>query len=433
MDTERFADGVRDALARFHDRAHLQTQPLAALLLPGPLDGQQGARLQRLLRDAIDELRPEAGGHPGLPQWRRYRYLVLRYIEGLTHEAVVERLGISYRQGHRDHHEAVEGLVALLWSRRRSTPSAGTGGEAEGSGYAAAHTPSAASLLEAELLKLSESGVRVPTSLPAVLDAVLGTISGLAATKGVPIRSSLPPGLPPVAINAAGLRHALLELMSYLLESAARSEERDGIAITAAHDRGVVRLWLTGAGIGAAASPDDAGRELDRRLTVSRRLLEIHGGSLDMGASHGGAVCVSLPVAAQRRVLIVDDNPDFILLLERYLRGYPYQVIQAGDAEGALRLARDAAPDVIVLDVLMPSQDGWDILQHLRRFDELSDVPIIICSVLSDPTLATSLGADYVLTKPVTQRALLSALEAPRASPATSQESSSSRGRTPPA
>jgi CheY-like chemotaxis protein len=133
------------------------------------------------------------------------------------------------------------------------------------------------------------------------------------------------------------------------------------------------------------------------------------------------------------RVLVVDDSPDFVLLLERFLRGYPYQVVRAGHAEEALRLARDAAPDFIVLDVLMPSQDGWDILQHLRALEQLDAVPIIVCSVLSDPTLARSLGADYSLTKPVTQRALLSALEESRATAARRPASSSGRVRTPPA
>jgi CheY-like chemotaxis protein len=277
----------------------------------------------------------------------------------------------------------------------------------------------AASLLEVELLKLSESSVRVPASLPAVLDAVLGTISALAATRGVSVRTSVPADLPPVAINADALRHALLELMSYLLQSCAGPGEGARIDLTATHDQETVRLSLTTTGAGGMRTPDAGGpapEDADRRLVVSRRLLEIHGGALEPdGSPRGGEVWVSLPVAPRQRVLIVDDSPDFILLLERYLRGHPYQVLAARDAEQALGLARDGEPDVVVLDVLIPSRDGWDILQQLRSLEQLRDLPIVICSVLGDATLARSLGADYCLTKPVTQRALLSALAECRA------------------
>jgi CheY-like chemotaxis protein len=59
---------------------------------------------------------------------------------------------------------------------------------------------------------------------------------------------------------------------------------------------------------------------------------------------------------------------------------------------------------------MMPSQDGWQILQQLKSLREARDIPIIVCSVLRERALALSLGAADFLVKPITQQALLSAL-----------------------
>jgi CheY-like chemotaxis protein len=67
-------------------------------------------------------------------------------------------------------------------------------------------------------------------------------------------------------------------------------------------------------------------------------------------------------------------------------------------------------PTVIILDVLLPQEDGWELLMSLRADDRTRDIPVIVCSVLREPQLARSLGASAHLPKPVTQGALLEAL-----------------------
>ena len=69
-----------------------------------------------------------------------------------------------------------------------------------------------------------------------------------------------------------------------------------------------------------------------------------------------------------------------------------------------------ASPDVILLDVLMPQLDGWDILQQLKTRPETQHVPVVICSVLSQPRLAVALGAADVLRKPISAEALLTTI-----------------------
>jgi CheY-like chemotaxis protein len=90
---------------------------------------------------------------------------------------------------------------------------------------------------------------------------------------------------------------------------------------------------------------------------------------------------------------------------------HPYRVVTAQTGHEAIDLARQLHPDVITLDLMMPDQDGWDLLQVLLNQVDTQGIPIIVCSVLRQKDLALSLGATAFLEKPVTQQALLSALK----------------------
>jgi len=117
-----------------------------------------------------------------------------------------------------------------------------------------------------------------------------------------------------------------------------------------------------------------------------------------------------LPTNEPRTLLAIDDHEGLIRLLRRYLAEHNYQVIEASNGSAALRLARELQPDVITLDVMMPSQDGWEVLQLLKSEPATQRIPIVICSVLEDPELASSLGAAAYLKKPISQTDLVEAL-----------------------
>jgi CheY-like chemotaxis protein len=85
-------------------------------------------------------------------------------------------------------------------------------------------------------------------------------------------------------------------------------------------------------------------------------------------------------------------------------------VLHANTGQRALALAHDDRPDAITLDLMMPLQDGLELLKCLKADPATRDTPVVVCSVLREQALAISLGADQFLVKPVTQQALLAAL-----------------------
>src|SRR5262249_28527074 len=88
-----------------------------------------------------------------------------------------------------------------------------------------------------------------------------------------------------------------------------------------------------------------------------------------------------------------------------------YHLIHARTAGRALSLVQDTRPDAIILDVVMPTRDGWEILAALQTDGATASIPVMICSVLPDRELALSLGAAGFLAKPVTRTALTCALD----------------------
>jgi CheY-like chemotaxis protein len=98
-------------------------------------------------------------------------------------------------------------------------------------------------------------------------------------------------------------------------------------------------------------------------------------------------------------------------LLRTYLEADGYTVRVAGDGERGLAEARSGRPSAIVLDVLLPGMDGWEVLRRLKADPEVRDIPVIVVTVVDERELGLALGAvDYYL-KPVDRLALLGRLE----------------------
>ena len=115
---------------------------------------------------------------------------------------------------------------------------------------------------------------------------------------------------------------------------------------------------------------------------------------------------------AMNRILVVDDEPAVTDLLAYNLRKSGYEPLVAGDGREALRLAREAKPDLILLDLMIPEIDGLDVCRELRK---TSEVPIIMITARGeeiDRVVGLELGADDYVTKPFSVRELLARIKA---------------------
>jgi two-component system alkaline phosphatase synthesis response regulator PhoP len=112
------------------------------------------------------------------------------------------------------------------------------------------------------------------------------------------------------------------------------------------------------------------------------------------------------------RILVVDDEPAVTDLLAYNLRKAHYEVLVAADGREALHLAREASPDLILLDLMLPEVDGLDVCRELRK---TSGVPIIMITALGEETdriVGLELGADDYVTKPFSVRELMARIKA---------------------
>lgn len=440
-----FADGVRELLDHLYDSSYLQKHQLATYFVDQAVDPRaRSQELRRIFLDAIQAMRPAPQTPAQSPDWRAYRILELRYLEGLTPRQTMEQVALAKSQFYREQARILEMLTTYLWTQYceqgrvvdgvagdGSTAKVGDGTTATVGELPAIDSSDRAQLVQAEVARLCAHAVWQPVDLDAVLREVQQVVSAVAATQGVVLQVTTATGLHIPRADAVLLRQAILNVVTYgldracggrLLVTQVRQQNVAGICI---HAEPAPQPTST-----FAAQPSTLPARQGIGLLISQQLMMAMGGEL---------LTVPFPVAQAREaaqvlspksvlapeswtarliwstsrtpvLLVIDDNEELLQLFQRYLVGYAWQVIGVTDGEQARRILEQLRPTVIILDVMMPKEDGWAILQKLKADPTTATIPVVVCSVLNEPQLARSLGAAAYLPKPVKQRALLQAL-----------------------
>jgi len=116
-----------------------------------------------------------------------------------------------------------------------------------------------------------------------------------------------------------------------------------------------------------------------------------------------------------QRILVVDDDKQIVRLVQSYLEQAGYAVLTAYDGATALRTIRTERPDLVVLDLMLPDQDGWSITRAVRADASQADLPIIMLTARvedTDKIVGLEIGADDYLTKPFNPRELVARVRA---------------------
>lgn len=114
-----------------------------------------------------------------------------------------------------------------------------------------------------------------------------------------------------------------------------------------------------------------------------------------------------------KKVLVVDDDPVVIRLVKEILKTLGYQVETAKDGIDAMVLVKKEKPDLIVLDIMMPELNGYDVLRTLKFTDEFKDIPVLLLTAREqelDRRIGEMMGIDY-LQKPVNREAFIDRIQ----------------------
>ncbi|HWM11965.1 MAG TPA: ATP-binding protein, partial [Solirubrobacteraceae bacterium] len=276
-------------------------------------------------------------------------------------------------------------------------------------------------------------------SLPDLLEQGLAMVRERAARHGIAISLEVAPEVGVVWADEVKLKQVVLNLLSNAVKFTPDGGAVDVRASIAGDEAQVV---VSDSGIGIDAADHErifeafqrGGREARSEgtglgLTLSKRIVELHGGRIWMssrpgeGSTFGFAVPVqphgppeesaSQPAAERdlETVLVVEDDPHSAELLSVYLEGAGYRVTVARDGAEGLEQARRLRPRAVVLDILLPRLDGWDLLARLKSDPATAEAPVVVVSMLDERGKGLALGAVEYLVKPVAREELLAALE----------------------
>ena len=401
---DQFLAVLRHALNHLYDHEQLRASALIGLL---ELEGQQQAplRLQQLLLEAIEALRPATSEPAGSMKRRIHQVLQLRYAQQFAQKEVAVQLGLSVRQFRRLQQVAVESLALHLTERHALAERLAS--------LPAAHptdagTPAAAALPESLHWILSLSRTE-NTVLDRALPEVLRLVQPLAERNQKRLvwgSEDCAEGCT-VAVHPLVFRQAMLHLLNAAILHTGGSEVRVSVAGERLHVNVAVQAGCALAGAGG--DPPGLGAEEQ----IVQQMLGAFDASLCVAPCGSGWQAVLRCDRVQEQpVLVIDDHPDTVDLLKRCVEGTRYRVVATHEPQAALDLAQKEEPFIVLLDVMMPGVDGWEVLTRLKQHEATAALPVWVCTVLDQSELALSLGADGFLRKPFTREALLAVLDA---------------------
>ena len=294
-----------------------------------------------------------------------------------------------------------------------------------------------------------------PIFLQDVISRAIASTSSLFEEKGLSLKKKVSEDLPVVSAD----EDKLIQVVINLLSNAVKFTDKGSVVLEASLDNGQILVEVQDTGIGIAEEDRhkiferfrQAGDTLTDKpkgtglgLPICREIIEHHGGIIWMKstAGVGSTFFFTIPIMGEgtdkppiqldrilkslkkqikhsslntlkkaQTILVVDDDTPIRSLLRQELTEAGYEVKEAANGKAALDMVRMTKPDLIILDVMMPEINGFDVAAVLKNDPATMDIPIIILSIVQDKERGFRIGVDRYLTKPINTEHLFHEVE----------------------
>jgi len=397
---EEFENDLRDALAHLYDPTY---QPSLLMWEVTGANPQQGVQpLQAILLQELERLKPS----PNIPANARvhviYEVLSCRYLQGLTQEEAAKCVGFTARTLRRVQQQAINLLAHHLWKNRHpeefvtpiDIPPKNKVLPLDEDDEAGWRTQ-----LKEELTFLQESSPGQVVNVGGIIEGALDVSRAVTSNHGVTLNADLPETPLLTTAHASILRQILIRGVGKMVHYMLGGE----ILIKAQQEGEYICICIKGYPVATTEIPYS--EFIEEAATTQ-------GGSLEIQKNDEELIYkIKLPSASNITVLVVDDNTDLVHFYQRYVAGTRYKIIHLAEGQRLFETIEEISPNIIVLDVMLPGTDGWELLTHLHETPHTRAIPVIVCSVIRGEEMALALGATLYLQKPIRSRQFIAALD----------------------
>ncbi len=292
-------------------------------------------------------------------------------------------------------------------------------------------------------LKLEEQNVK------EMVSGIIKTCMPLIQSKPLKLIEKIEDNLPDIVVDKTRFRQILLNILSnaikftdegQILLQIKKDPQDNNFSIMSITDTGIgikrdntSKVFEKFKQISSQTGKKEEGAGLG--MAITKEFVEIHGGSIEFESKLGAGTTfyIRLPIKgpaqklcnkpvkkekiinaqpekSSKKIMVIEDDKHMISLYKRYLTPEGYNIIIPDDLSKAAANAKEHNPYAIILDIMLPHKDGWEIIQELKSDPQTRKIPVIISSVINKKNMGFSLGATAYLVKPFGQKKLLQAL-----------------------
>ena len=383
---EDYLKHVKEILNHLYDYPYLQNHNWARPFLDEGLSmSQAGQQLRRRFIDAIESLNPDRVMFFREPETRLYSLLYFYYVEGFSISELMDDLSLSRRQIYRDLKRGQLTIAKLLYTQNEMS---------------AITTEVELSMSDVTSIEQEFSQLQYnfhPVDMCQLVRDAISSVRPLCQQKNIDFQLSIPSRSIPFSTDKAIAEQILVSILSQIIAHLAPAtielsidETKDATAITLAY-------------------PITSSQEIE--FSTLSQLIRQLDWSVQYSTQDDRQIVSIMLQASTGTIMVIDDNQALLQLLQRYLSNHRCQVLTVPNGEKGWKLLQTTIPDALIMDVMMPELDGWELLQRIRSNPVTQDIPVIVCTVFNNSELAYALGATYFLHKPVDQGMISHALK----------------------